>query len=185
MAELQNLEVNLAGMVRGTRAARPHLRKSRHTAIVNTCSIAAYAGTPDRALHSASTGAVKAPTLAMTADHLAKGIRVNGVNPGTVDTPRLRRLLATADDPNAELRAFQRAPAHRPAGERGRRDHLPHPPYRQSTTGPCSPSTADRTGLARTRRHAGLAPTQRTVPTQTLPCERGLFHAFRIRRIIP
>ncbi len=99
-------DVNVVGMVRVTRAALPHLRKSRHAAIVNTCSIAAHAGLPNRALYSASKGAVQALTLAMAADHLAEGIRVNCVNPGTADTPWVRRLLAVAEDPDAELRAL-------------------------------------------------------------------------------
>jgi NAD(P)-dependent dehydrogenase (short-subunit alcohol dehydrogenase family) len=100
------LDVNVVGMVRVARAALPYLRKSRHAAIVNTCSIAAHAGLPNRALYSASKGAVQALTLAMAADHLADGIRVNCVNPGTADTPWVRRLLAVADDPDAELRAL-------------------------------------------------------------------------------
>jgi NAD(P)-dependent dehydrogenase (short-subunit alcohol dehydrogenase family) len=100
------LDVNVVGMVRVTRATLPHLRKSRHAAIVNTCSIAATAGLPNRALYSASKGAVQSLTLAMAADHLAEGIRVNCVNPGTADTPWVRRLLATAEDPDAELRAL-------------------------------------------------------------------------------
>jgi NAD(P)-dependent dehydrogenase (short-subunit alcohol dehydrogenase family) len=100
------LDVNVVGMVRVTRAALPHLRTSRRAAIVNTCSIAASAGLPDRALYSASKGAVQALTLAMAADHLAEGIRVTCVNPGTVDTPWVRRLLAEAADPDVELRAL-------------------------------------------------------------------------------
>jgi 2-keto-3-deoxy-L-fuconate dehydrogenase len=54
------LEVNLLGVVRTTRAALPHLRRSPHAAIVNTCSIAATAGLVDRALYSASKGALRA-----------------------------------------------------------------------------------------------------------------------------
>jgi 2-keto-3-deoxy-L-fuconate dehydrogenase len=100
------LDVNVVGMVRVTRAALPHLRTSRHAAIVNTCSVAAHAGLPNRALYSASKGAVQSLTLAMAADHLAEGIRVTCVNPGTVDTPWVRRLLAVAEDPDAELRAL-------------------------------------------------------------------------------
>jgi NAD(P)-dependent dehydrogenase (short-subunit alcohol dehydrogenase family) len=42
--------VNNVGIVRVTRAALPHLRASRHAAIVNTCSIAATAGLPPMAL---------------------------------------------------------------------------------------------------------------------------------------
>ena len=52
------LDVNVLGMVRVTRAALPHLRRSAHAAIVNTCSIAATAGLPQRALYSATKGAV-------------------------------------------------------------------------------------------------------------------------------
>jgi 2-keto-3-deoxy-L-fuconate dehydrogenase len=107
------LDVNVVGMVRVTRAALPHLRDSRHAAIVNTCSIAATAGLPNRALYSASKGAVQSLTLAMAADHVAEGIRVTCVNPGTVDTPWVRRLLAAAEDPEAELRALA---ARQPSG---------------------------------------------------------------------
>ncbi|HVE19485.1 MAG TPA: SDR family NAD(P)-dependent oxidoreductase, partial [Ilumatobacteraceae bacterium] len=41
-------EVNVFGMVRVMRAALPHLRRSSHASVVNTCSIAATAGLPDR-----------------------------------------------------------------------------------------------------------------------------------------
>ena len=87
------LDVNLLGIVRATRAALPHLRRSSVAAIVNTCSIAAVAGLPRRALYSATKGAVLGLTLAMAADHVAEGIRVNCVVPGTADTPWVRRLL--------------------------------------------------------------------------------------------
>jgi 2-keto-3-deoxy-L-fuconate dehydrogenase len=102
------LEVNLLGIVRTTRAALPHLRRSANAAIVNTCSIAATAGLPQRALYSASKGAVLALTLAMAVDHLGEGIRVNCVNPGTVDTPWVGRLLDAAADPVTERRALAR-----------------------------------------------------------------------------
>ncbi|KAA0921491.1 SDR family NAD(P)-dependent oxidoreductase [Streptomyces apricus] len=107
------LDVNVVGMVRVTRAALPHLRESSHAAIVNTCSIAATAGLPQRALYSASKGAVLALTLAMAADHVREGIRVNCVNPGTVDTPWVGRLLEAAPDPAAERAALE---ARQPTG---------------------------------------------------------------------
>jgi len=107
------LDVNLLGAVRTTRAALPHLRESAHAAIVNLCSIAATAGLPQRALYSASKGAVLSLTLAMAADHIREGIRVNCVNPGTVDTPWVGRLLAAADDPEAERAALN---ARQPTG---------------------------------------------------------------------
>ncbi|MEU8821305.1 SDR family oxidoreductase [Actinoplanes sp. NPDC048796] len=106
-------DVNVQGMVRTSRAALPFLRRSEHGAIVNVCSIAATAGLPQRALYSATKGAVQSLTLAMAADHLAEGIRVNCVNPGTADTPWIGRLLEKADDPSAERAALA---ARQPSG---------------------------------------------------------------------
>ncbi|MFI5674370.1 SDR family NAD(P)-dependent oxidoreductase [Streptomyces cellulosae] len=107
------LDVNLVGMVRVARAALPHLRESAHAAIVNTSSIAATAGLPQRALYSATKGAVYSLTLAMAADHVREGIRVNCVNPGTADTPWIGRLLSKAADPAAERAALE---ARQPTG---------------------------------------------------------------------
>jgi 2-keto-3-deoxy-L-fuconate dehydrogenase len=106
-------DVNVQGMVRVSRAALPHLRESSHASIVNTCSIVATAGLPRRALYGATKGAVLSLTLAMAADHLPEGIRVNCVNPGTADTPWVRRLLDAADDPDAERAALE---ARQPSG---------------------------------------------------------------------
>ncbi|WIV57429.1 SDR family NAD(P)-dependent oxidoreductase [Amycolatopsis nalaikhensis] len=99
-------DVNVVGMVRLARAALPHLKNSPSAAIVNTCSIAAWAGLPNRALYSASKGAVLSLTLAMATDHLPDRIRVNCVCPGTADTPWVGRLLDAADDPAAERAAL-------------------------------------------------------------------------------
>jgi 2-keto-3-deoxy-L-fuconate dehydrogenase len=106
-------DVNVVGLVRVTRAALPHLRASSRAAIVNTCSVAATAGLPQRALYSATKGAVLSLTLAMAADHVADGIRVNCVNPGTADTPWVGRLLDAAVDPVAERAALE---ARQPMG---------------------------------------------------------------------
>lgn len=105
-------DVNVVGAVRVTRAALPHLRASRAAAVVNTCSIAATVGLPQRALYTATKGALLALTRAMAADHLAEGIRVNCVNPGTADTPWVGRLLASAPDPEAERAALAARQPH-------------------------------------------------------------------------
>ncbi|NNM47394.1 SDR family NAD(P)-dependent oxidoreductase [Knoellia koreensis] len=106
------LDVNVVGMARVTRAALPHLRASSRAAVVNTGSIAATAGLPQRALYSASKGAVHALTRAMAADHVREGIRVNAVSPGTADTPWIGRLLEKADDPQAERDALNARQPH-------------------------------------------------------------------------
>jgi 2-keto-3-deoxy-L-fuconate dehydrogenase len=106
------LDVNVVGTARVSRAAWPALRASAGAAVVNICSIAATAGLPQRAVYSASKGAVLALTRAMAADGMADGIRVNAVNPGTADTPWVSRLLSSAPDPEAERSALESRQPH-------------------------------------------------------------------------
>jgi NAD(P)-dependent dehydrogenase (short-subunit alcohol dehydrogenase family) len=106
------LDVNVIGTARVSRAAWPYLRVSAAAAIVNTSSIAATAGLPQRAVYSASKGAVAALTRAMAADGMADGIRVNAVDPGTADTPWVARLLDGAADPSAERAALEARQPH-------------------------------------------------------------------------
>ena len=111
------LDINVVGMARVSRAALEHLRRAvadrGQAAIVNTCSVAALAGLAQRVLYSASKGAVYGLTLAMAADHVREGIRVNCVIPGTADTPWIGRLLSAAPDPEAERAALN---ARQPMG---------------------------------------------------------------------
>jgi NAD(P)-dependent dehydrogenase (short-subunit alcohol dehydrogenase family) len=106
-------DINVFGMARVARAALPHLRESGRGAIVNTSSVAATAGLPQRVLYSATKGAILSMTLAMAADHVREGIRVNCVCPGTADTPWIQNLLGAADDPQAERAALE---ARQPMG---------------------------------------------------------------------
>ena len=107
------LDVNVVGIARASRAALPYLRRSTSAVIVNLSSIAATAGLVNRAVYSATKGAVHALTLAMAADFVGEGIRVCCVAPGTVDTPCVARLLAGADDPDEEKRKLA---ARQPTG---------------------------------------------------------------------
>jgi len=107
------IDVNVLGVVRVVRAALPALRRSASASIVVTSSMAAVIGLPQRALYSATKGALLALTLAMAADHVGEGIRVNCVTPGTADTPFVQGLLARAEDPAAALSALQ---ARQPIG---------------------------------------------------------------------
>lgn len=100
------LDVNVVGIARVTAAALPSLRSSPAAAIVNVCSIAALNGLPQRALYSASKGAVLALTFAMATDHVRERIRVNAVSPGTVSTAFVDRMLQQFDDPGAERAAL-------------------------------------------------------------------------------
>jgi 2-keto-3-deoxy-L-fuconate dehydrogenase len=132
------LDINVTGIARVTRAALPHLRRSRHPAVVNMCSVVAFVGVKQRALYSASKGAVLALTLAMAADHVHEGIRVNAVAPGTVDTPWVGRLLAAADDPQAAATALR---ARQPHGRLVTADEVAH-----AVASLASPAAASTTG---------------------------------------
>lgn len=114
-------DVNVLGIVRTSRAAHPHLHRSQRAAIVNIGSIAGHAGLPLRAAYSASKGAVHALTLAMAADGVADGIRVNAVAPGTVDTPWVARLLAAAPEPSAARAQLE---ARQPVGRLGTAEEI-------------------------------------------------------------
>jgi NAD(P)-dependent dehydrogenase (short-subunit alcohol dehydrogenase family) len=132
------LDINVVGVARTVRAALPSLRRSNAASVVVTCSIASWAGLPRRAVYSASKGALFALTLAMAADHVAEGIRVNGVAPGTADTPWVGRLLDAATDPDAERAALE---ARQPMGRLVSADEVAHAiaylasPLSASTTG--------------------------------------------------
>lgn len=105
-------DVNVVGIVRVVRAALPHLVAAGSSSVVTTCSVAATVGLPQRALYSATKGAVAALTRAMAADHLRDGVRVNAVAPGTADTPWVGRLLDSAIDPAAERAALEARQPH-------------------------------------------------------------------------
>ncbi len=132
------LDVNVRGVARVTTAALPYLRRSSHAAVVNTCSVVAVVGVPDRALYSASKGAVLSLTLAMAADHVGEGIRVNAVAPGTADTPWVERLLASAADPEEAGRALR---ARQPIGRLVSAPEVAH-----AIAYLCSPSAGSTTG---------------------------------------
>lgn len=107
------INVNVVSVARVTAAALPHLRRSDHAAVVNTSSIAATAGLPDRVLYSATKGAIYSMTLAMAADHVREGIRVNAVCPGTANTPWVMGgLMSKAEDPEKELQQLNARQPH-------------------------------------------------------------------------
>jgi 2-keto-3-deoxy-L-fuconate dehydrogenase len=132
------LDVNVTGIARVSRAALPHLRRSAHAVVVNTCSVVALIGVRQRALYGASKGAVLALTLAMAADHVAEAIRVNAVAPGTANTPWVARLLDATDDPDATAEALRK---RQPLGRLITADEVAHAiaslasPLAASTTG--------------------------------------------------
>jgi NAD(P)-dependent dehydrogenase (short-subunit alcohol dehydrogenase family) len=101
------MDVNVMGFVRLMRAALPHLRRSSRAAVVTTCSVVAEIGLPNRAVYTASKGALQALTISVAADLIADGIRVNAVSPGTTDTPWVARLLEASGDAEAQRASLE------------------------------------------------------------------------------
>jgi NAD(P)-dependent dehydrogenase (short-subunit alcohol dehydrogenase family) len=102
------MAVNLKGTFLGMKYAISAMRDSGGGSIINISSVAALVGIPDRAAYSATKGGILALTKAAAIDHVAEGIRVNCIAPGTVDTPWIDRITAGYDDP-AEARANMEA----------------------------------------------------------------------------
>lgn len=104
---LRLFDINVLGYRRAIRSALPQLRRSPTAAIVNISSCSATSGIPARAAYTATKGAIHSMTLSIAADLVKEGIRVNGVTPGTVDTPFMDRLIERAEDPAALRRRLE------------------------------------------------------------------------------
>jgi 2-keto-3-deoxy-L-fuconate dehydrogenase len=99
--------VNARGTFLCCKHAIPGMVARGGGSIVNVSSVAALVGLRNRAAYSASKGAVIALTRALAVDHVADGIRVNAVCPGTVDSPWVRRLVEDQGESLDALRLRQ------------------------------------------------------------------------------
>jgi NAD(P)-dependent dehydrogenase (short-subunit alcohol dehydrogenase family) len=101
------LAVNARGTFLCCKHAIPGMVERGGGSIVNMASVAGLVGLRNRVAYSASKGAVIAMTRALAVDHVADGVRVNAVCPGTVDTPWVRRLVEDVGESLDALRARQ------------------------------------------------------------------------------
>jgi NAD(P)-dependent dehydrogenase (short-subunit alcohol dehydrogenase family) len=99
--------VNARGTFLCCKHAIPGMIARGGGSIVNVASVGALVGLRNRAAYCASKGAVVALTRALAVDHVADGVRVNAVCPGTVDSPWVRRLVEEAGESLDELRNRQ------------------------------------------------------------------------------
>jgi NAD(P)-dependent dehydrogenase (short-subunit alcohol dehydrogenase family) len=90
-------------------------------AVVINGSISGLVGIPGQAPYAASKGAVVEMTRALAVELAQRGVRVNCVCPGTVDTPVLRRGMAMSPDPQAFLDMLI---AGHPMGRIGRAEEI-------------------------------------------------------------
>ncbi|MDP9378803.1 MAG: glucose 1-dehydrogenase [Chloroflexota bacterium] len=106
------MDVNLKGTFLGMKYAIPAIRDSGGGSVVNISSVAALVGVPDRAAYSAAKGGILSLTRAAAIDHVAEGVRVNCICPGTVDTPWIGRITAGYPDPQAARAAMEARQPH-------------------------------------------------------------------------
>lgn len=92
------LNVNLKGTFLCSKAAVPFLAQ-HHGAIVNICSVHARATVGGFASYAASKSGIVALTRAMAIEFAPKGVRVNTLSPGTIDTPLLQAYFDSCSDP--------------------------------------------------------------------------------------
>jgi 2-keto-3-deoxy-L-fuconate dehydrogenase len=110
-------DLNVRAHYRMMRAFMPGWLERGKASVINMSSVASSVkGVPNRFLYTASKAAVIGMTKAMAADFMTKGIRVNAICPGTVDTPSLHeRMHATGDYEKAHAAFLARQPLGRMA----------------------------------------------------------------------
>lgn len=115
------LDTNLRSIFNCSRYAIPRMLESGGGSIVNIGSVAASVGFATDAAYCASKGAVHALTRQMALDYARRGIRVNCVAPGFVDTEQVRVYLDSHADPAA---AERETVALHPMGRIGRPEEV-------------------------------------------------------------
>jgi len=92
--------VNLKGVFLGCKFAIPAIIASGGGAVVNMASILGFVGDPDMAAYCAAKGGVIALTKVAALTYGPKGVRVNCICPGDVDTPMVQDYFNHSPDPN-------------------------------------------------------------------------------------
>jgi NAD(P)-dependent dehydrogenase (short-subunit alcohol dehydrogenase family) len=105
----KSFDVNLRGPVFLIQAALPYLERSEHASIVNVISAGAFLFSANVAMYGAAKAALMSFTRSMAADFAPRGIRVNALAPGTVDTDMVRANTPEAQQSMANASFMRRA----------------------------------------------------------------------------
>ncbi|KAF2102796.1 BcABA4 [Rhizodiscina lignyota] len=92
--------VNLTGVMHCLKAELPHI--SEGGSVVNAASILGIQGAKGAAAYSVSKHGVVGLTRSAAKDVGMKGIRVNAIAPGYIDTPMLRTAMSNSTNANAK-----------------------------------------------------------------------------------
>lgn len=110
-----SFDLNVKSHFRMIKAFMPGFLQRGSGSIINMASVAStIKGVPNRLVYGASKAAVIGLTKALAADYTTKGIRVNAICPGTVETPSLyERMKAQGDVEKAKAAFIARQPMGR------------------------------------------------------------------------
>ena len=86
----KSFDVNVRGPLFLFQACLPHLLASEHASVVNVISAGAFMNTPGASMYGAGKAALLHFTRSMAAEYASRGIRVNALAPGPVDTTMVR-----------------------------------------------------------------------------------------------
>ncbi|MFF7386409.1 SDR family oxidoreductase [Streptomyces griseoluteus] len=111
------LDTNLTSAFHAGREAARRMTERGHGKIVNVCSLQSEVVRPGIAPYAAAKGALKMLTKGMCADWGPRGVQVNGLGPGYIETELTRPLVE-----DAEFSAWVRG--RTPAGRWGRTEDL-------------------------------------------------------------
>ena len=89
--------VNLRGVWACTKHELAHMRTQGSGAIVNNSSLGGLVGLPGRAAYHASKHGVIGLTKSAALEYAPRGIRINAICPGTVETPMVAKMIASAN----------------------------------------------------------------------------------------
>jgi NAD(P)-dependent dehydrogenase (short-subunit alcohol dehydrogenase family) len=105
------IAINLRGVWNCMKHELAHMRKEGSGAIVNTSSQAGLVGTAGLGAYTASKHGVIGLTKSAALEYAARGIQVNAICPGCIDTPMVQQALA--DEPDTMKAVMQEIPAGR------------------------------------------------------------------------
>lgn len=91
------LDTNLSGVFHCSRLAARHMLRARWGRIINVSSVGAWRGNKGQGNYAAAKAAVNALTRVMATELGVKGVTVNAVAPGLIETDMTRSLLPFAD----------------------------------------------------------------------------------------
>jgi NAD(P)-dependent dehydrogenase (short-subunit alcohol dehydrogenase family) len=95
------MNVNVRGALFAMKATLPHFLQRGEGAIINIVSVLSFAARPQAAAYCTSKGALLGLTRQVALEYAARGVRVNAIAPGFVDTEQFRTYCQRQSDPDA------------------------------------------------------------------------------------